>query len=237
MISFTHKDRTLPDLLLQVVFGDVAAQAQALGVLQAWHCGVSSMDTELDDCDEYEMTRERERFQIEVERTVLTPSFPAAEFIRGLVAIIQGKHDDWLEQHRRSSDRRSELMDRYFAEPSTPVKELLKKQICEETDEDLAAADALLTGAYATSLFQSLGAGLLLSPDAVRILLSDPNHRFIACNALALAGTKAAPEFLEELLALPNPEFDSATIDALIAVGGDDPRVARFAAAPDDNKG
>jgi hypothetical protein len=228
-IAFTHDNRPLAELLLQVVGRDAAARSQALEVLQAWQLGVASTDTDLDDCDEDEMNRQRARFKAEVERTVLDPAFPGADYVRGLAALILGKHAEWMLRMKRADDRFDKLLDRYLQEPSSKQdKRHLRKEICAETPNDLAAHDALMDGVNAAVLFESLGAAILLAPDAVRMLLDDDSNKYVACDALAAAGPQAAPEFLADLLAIKSPEFDSSVLAALIAVGGNDPRVAKY---------
>jgi hypothetical protein len=247
--SFEREGRPLSAWLRDLVADDPPTRLAAGEALQAMSCAMPSVHTRASEIDwgsARDLEGHADRFKEAVRAAVRARGFPAADFVRRLIAYRITLQDDWQRRveedcrRRRAPGRLEERLERRIqeardeAERAEATDRYLKWAVAHDVRngkrrESIYAGAEVMTAASleARAVFEALDDALLVDRPGLRAMLDREALFHDAAKAVARVGPPAvdfAGFFLDRLEAREAAfRFDGA--EALGSIGRDDPAV------------
>jgi hypothetical protein len=247
--SFERDGSPLSAWLRDLVADDAPTRLAAGEALQAMSCAMPSVHTEVSEIDwgsARDLAGHADRFKEAIRAAVRARGFPAADFVRRLIAYRMAVQDDWLRRVEQASRHR---------EASGPLEERLIRRVqaagdeaerAEATDRylkwvfahevrDCKRSKAIYAGAEAMTaaniaarvVFDALDEILLVDRPGLRAMLGHKELFHDAAKALARIGPPAVEfaGFFLDRLDTQETAYRFHGAEVLGSIGRDDPAV------------
>jgi hypothetical protein len=202
---FIFGNQTLADWLLQLVSEDAAIRKAAARVIVNEFYLPEKLILESGK-DAYELQAE---FSAAVRASVGRTDFPAADFVRNILALKMALHDSWCEKVKADFKSQDAADDADLAKLGENSTEAEKRRYvrrvwirclrdCKKIAKD-EPHEAMSTGITLTYVIESLGVELLPGADLLREMLSSKGEAHTASDAIARMG-RPGLEFYGDLL-------------------------------------